>query len=278
MGSQPHPIEHYFISIGNKRVRIAETTPSTAGAVPLLVFNGIGAPAETLELLMRRMTRTRVITFDLPGIGASQASAVIRRLPSYAQFAANVIDELGVESANVMGISWGGGLAQQFAYQFPNRCERLVLAATSTGQLMVPPSPRVVFRMATPLRYLSAGYFRRIAGQIYGGDFRSDAVLAERFSRRMAPPSLWSYANQLYAAAGWTSMFWASRICQPTLIMAGNDDPIIPLINARILHRLIPDSELEIFDCGHLFLLTRLERAVATVERFLSPDTREERP
>jgi pimeloyl-ACP methyl ester carboxylesterase len=51
--------------------------------------------------------------------------------------------------------------------------------------------------------------------------------------------------------------------------MAGDDDPIVPLVNARLLARLIPNAELEIFDCGHLFLLTRLERSVTTLERFL---------
>jgi len=269
MRAAPHPIEHWFEHIGHKRVRIAATNPDGAHPRPLLVFNGIGAAAETLELFMRRMTGFRVVTFDVPGVGASESSAVLRRLPGYAKFAAKLMDKLGIERAFVMGVSWGGGLAQQFAYQFPDRCERLVLAATSTGHLMVPPSPRVMLRMATPFRYLSAGYFRRIAGRIYGGDFRSNEVLAERFSRRMVPPSLWSYVNQLYAATGWTSLFWAHRISCPTLIMAGDDDPIIPIVNARILHRLIPNAELEVFDCGHLFLLTRLERSVATISKFL---------
>lgn len=265
----PHPIEHWFIDIENKRVRIAATNPGGAHPVPLLVFNGIGATAETLELFMRRMTGFRVITFDVPGVGASESSVMLRRLPGFAKFAAEVLDKLDIERSFVMGISWGGGLAQQFAYQFPGRCRRLVLAATSTGHLMVPPSPRVMLRMATPLRYLSAGYFRRIAGGIYGGDFRSNEVLAERFSRRMMPPSAWSYVTQLFAATGWTSIFWAHRIACPTLIMAGDDDPIIPIVNARILHRLIPNAELEVFDCGHLFLLTRLEKAVATISTFL---------
>ena len=136
---------------------------------------------------------------------------------------------------------------------------------------MVPPRPSVILRMATPLRYLSAGYFKGIAGAIYGGDFRKDSALTERHSRRMAPPSMIGYLNQLWALAGWTSVFWLHRITQPTLVMAGDDDPIIPLVNARLLARLIPNAQLEVFDCGHLFLLTRLERSVTTLERFLLP-------
>ena len=70
---------------------------------------------------------------------------------------------------------------------------------------MVPPRPSVMLRMATPLRYLSAGYFKAIAGDIYGGDFRKDTEFTERYVRRMAPPSLFGYVNQLWALAGWTS-------------------------------------------------------------------------
>jgi poly(3-hydroxyalkanoate) depolymerase len=217
----------------------------------------------------------RTITFDLPGVGASQPSPLFRRLGGFADLAREVLDVLGVDRVHVMGLSWGGGLAQEFTRQYASRVERLVLAATSTGHLMVPARPSVLLKMATPLRYLSAGFFRRIAGDIYGGDFRTDAVLAERYARRMSPPSLVGYLNQLYALAGWTSIHWLHTLEQPTLVMAGDDDPIIPLVNARILANRIPNAELEIFDCGHLFVVTRLARAVARIERFLveSPDT-----
>ena len=269
-GVTPHPIEHSFRSIGGDRLRIAMTRPPDAYGPPLLIFNGIGASTELLEPLMRRLTHVATLTFDLPGVGASQPSTLIRRLPGYAQLARELLDDLGIDRVNIMGISWGGGLAQQFTRQFGARVDRLILAATSTGHLMVPPRPSVLLRMVTPLRYLSAGYFKSIAGAIYGGDFRKDDVLTERHARRMAPPSIYGYLNQLWALAGWTSLHWLHEIEQPTLVMAGDDDPIIPLVNARLLTRLIPNARLEIFDCGHLFLLTRLERSVASIEAFLS--------
>jgi len=70
--------------------------------------------------------------------------------------------------------------------------------------------------------------------------------------------------------AGWTSVHWLHELKQPTLVMAGDDDPIIPLVNARLLTRLLPDARLEIFDCGHLFLLTRLDRSAVSIEAFLT--------
>jgi len=218
---------------------------------------------------MRRMTGFRVIAFDLPGVGASNPTMSIRRLPGFAKLAAEVLDAIGVERVFVMGVSWGGGLAQQFAYDYADRCERLVLAASSTGHIMIPPSLPVMLHMSTPLRYLSAAYFKKIAGTIYGGDFRTNKVLVERYARLMSPPSISGYLNQLYALTGWTSVFWAHRIQQSTLIMAGEDDPIIAMGNARILNSLIPNSRLETFDCGHLFLLTRLKECVASLEHFL---------
>ncbi len=268
---EPHTIAHRYQSFGSDRLRIAMTSPSGASGPPLLIFNGIGASAEILEPFMRGMTRVATVTFDLPGIGASQPSFWVRRLSGYAHLAREVIDELGLERVHVMGLSWGGALAQQFTREFPDRVDRLVLAATSTGHLMVPPRPSVLLKMATPLRYLSAGFFKSIAGDIYGGDFRRDSVLTERYARRMAPPSMLGYLNQLYALTGWTSLHWLGDIKAPTLVMAGDDDPIIPLVNAKILARRIPNARLEVFDCGHLFLLTRLERSVRTLEQFLLP-------
>ena len=123
--------------------------------------------------------------------------------------------------------------------------------------------------MATPLRYYSNDFFKKIAGDIYGGDFRHDKNLTKRHSKSMAPPSLSGYLYQMYAAIGWTSLFWLHRLKQRTLVMAGSDDPIIRPINARILAARIPSSTLETFDCGHLFLLTRLDESVQSITNFL---------
>jgi len=269
--SPRHDVVYSYRRLGGDRLRVARTAPPHANGPPLLVFNGIGASAELLEPLLQTLG-VATVTFDLPGVGASEPSVLLRRLAGYAQLARELLDDLGIDRVHVLGVSWGGGLAQQFARQHGERVDRLILAATSTGHLMVPPRPSVILRMATPLRYLSAGYFKRVAGAIYGGDFRTDDALAERHVRRMAPPTVMGYLNQLYALAGWTSVHWLHTLPQPTLVMAGDDDPIVPLVNARVLARLIPNARLEIFDCGHLFLLTRLARSVETIEAFLGED------
>ncbi len=235
---------------------------------PLLIFNGIGASAGLLHPLFVKLN-VPVVTFDLPGVGGTKASLMPRRMWQFARLARKLLETLAIDRCHVMGISWGGGLAQQFAWQFPEVTDRLILAATSMGAVMVPPSPTVMLRMATPMRYLNAGHFRRIAGDIYGGDFREDRVLREHHARRMTPPSILGYLGQLFAMSGWTSLPWLHRVRAPTLIMAGDDDPIIPLSNTRLLKSRLPNAEISVFDCGHLFVLTRLDRVCTEIDEFL---------
>ena len=261
----------FYRRVLGKRLRIARTFPAGATGPPLLLFNGIGASLGLLESLTGSLRRTRTIVFDLPGIGASDAPRGIPQRPSgLAKLARELLRELDLPEVDVLGVSWGGMLAQQFALQYPSVCRRLVLAATSAGQLMVPASPRVLFHMMTPMRYMSTAYFRRVAPEIYGGDFRADPALIERHSRLMAPPTMLGYLHQLMALQGWTSLFRLHRIAQPTLVLAGEDDPIVPTVNARILAGGIPDAQLHTFDCGHLFLLTRRGEVSQLLTDFLA--------
>jgi len=263
-------LSEQYRTIDGRRLRIVADL-ERAG-IPLLIFNGIGASAELLRPFMLRLN-VPVLTFDLPGVGASPAALVPGRMRHLAALASRVLDTLEIPCCHVMGISWGGGLAQQFVRQYPERTVRLILAATSTGQLMVPPRPSVLLKMATPLRYLSAGYFRRIAGDIYGGDFRGDPDRAREHAKHMTPPTLLGYFGQLYALTGWTSLFWLHSIRAPTLILAGSDDPVVPLENARLLARRLRQARLCTYDCGHLFVLTRVEAVARDIEAFLREAT-----
>jgi len=90
-------------------------------------------------------------------------------------------------------------------------------------------------------------------------------------SRFAHAPSLGGYFAQLYAITGWSSVPWLPRLPQRTLVIAGDDDPIVPLANGRILNRLIPDARLHIVrGGGHLFLLERPADIAALVTDFLT--------
>ena len=147
-----------------------------------------------------------------------------------------------------------------------------MLAATGPGLGGIPGSPRVLWTLATPRRYYQPDYYRRVAGDIYGGVARRDpdALLHGSLARFVHRPTMYGYAAQLYSIAGWTSMPWLHRIRQPTLVLAGDDDPIVPLVNGRLLARLIPDAELQVIPGGgHLFVLEDPGAVAARVSEFL---------
>jgi poly(3-hydroxyalkanoate) depolymerase len=260
--------------IEGHQVRYAERRGDRARA-PLLFLNGLGANIELAQPFIDALDGPTVVIFDVPGVGGSPTPPSPYRPATIARLAAGVLDHLGYAEADVLGVSWGGAIAQQFAIQHGSRCRRLILAATSPGAMMIPAHPLVLLKMATPRRYLDREHASRIAGDVYGGLFRHDPEAAERTLRHVRFSSRRGYYLQLAAAFGWTSLPWLFLLRQPTLVMAGADDPIVPTLNARILQWLIPDARLEILDCGHLFLVTRPAESARIVETFLTePDPR----
>jgi poly(3-hydroxyalkanoate) depolymerase len=240
-------------------------------------LNGLGANIELAQPFIDALANRTVVIFDVPGVGGSPTPLSPYRPWHVASLAAGLLDHLGYCDADVLGVSWGGAIAQQFAFQHSTRCRRLVLAATSPGALMVPASLPVLLKMITPRRYLDRAHAQRIAGDVYGGAFRRDPALVERTLEHVRFASRSGYYLQLAAAAGWSSLPWLPFLRQPTLVMAGSDDPLVPTPNARILQWLIPNARLEIVDCGHLFLVTRAAESARIVEAFLTqPDARGE--
>lgn len=244
---------------------VAATSP------PMLLFNGIGANMELAGLLMAGLDAVETVIFDVPGAGKSPPPALPYRLFSLARLARKLLDVLGYGTVDVMGVSWGGGLAQQFAIQYPQRVRRLVLAATAMGGVtMLPGHPRVLLKMVNPRRYLDKGYMKRVAPELYGGDLRDDPDAIKLFTDHARGGHPRGYRYQLLAMLGWTSLPWLWRIKHPTLILAGNDDPLVPLINARVHAWLLRDARLHILDDGHLFLLTRAKETAQIISGFLA--------
>jgi poly(3-hydroxyalkanoate) depolymerase len=255
--------------VGRQPLRVA-TTYGTSGRPPLLLFNGIGANWELAKPLIRALTETAVISFDVPGIGGSPLPALPYRPSTLARLAAGLVRQLGHQQVDVAGVSWGGGIAQQFAHQHAAVCRRLILAATSPGAIMVPGRLSVLMKLATPRRYVDPGYMRSIAAEIYGGAFRDNPELIATHARAMFGASNLGYLFQLLATSGWTSLPWLATLRQPTLVLMGLDDPLVPAVNGRILARLIPNARLQMIDDGHLFMVTRSAETAMVIEAFLA--------
>jgi poly(3-hydroxyalkanoate) depolymerase len=241
-----------------------------------VLCNGIGARLELLEPFVNALNPEReVVRFDMPGIGGSEPPVIPYHLATLAPLMSDLLDQLGYQQADILGISWGGALAQHFAVLCPERVRRLVLVSTSPGGLMVPGHPRALLRMLWPWRNRDHGWAASIAGELYGGSVRDDPPLARELLR--ATTNLLGtrgYSYQVLATLGWTSLPLLPLVRQPTLILAGDDDPIIPAINARMMHRLIPRSELTIYRGGHLDLITEAGHLAPVVEAFLTAESR----
>jgi poly(3-hydroxyalkanoate) depolymerase len=260
------------VTAAGRTLRVSVRPGTDDSVPPLLLMNGIGASLEVLQPFVDALDPRRgVIRFDVPGVGGSPRPVVPYVLATFSPVVAGVLTKLGYqEPVDVLGLSWGGGLAQHFAVQHRRRVRRLVLAATGTGSLMVPANPRVLAKMLTPRRHRDPAYARSIAGEIYGGTMRTHPERAARALHshtRLGPRR--GYYYQLASSTGWSSLPFLKLIRQPTLVIAGDDDPIIPLVNARIMARLIPNSTLHVYDGGHIALVTEADQLAPVIEEFL---------
>jgi poly(3-hydroxyoctanoate) depolymerase len=252
------------INVYGTTIRVA-VWPGDRAHTPLILFNGIGASLELLVPFADVMGDVEVIAFDVPGVGESSQPPVPYRMWMLAMLAGRLLTQLGYDQVDALGVSWGGALAQQFALQNPTRCRRLILAATSQGVLMVPGKLSVLAKFFTARRHNDSDYRQAIAGEIYGGKARTGATSIDAFRKT----SKRGYLLQQAALAGWTSLPWLPLLRQPTLIMSGDDDPVIPLVNAKVLNSLIRNSRLHVFNDGHLFLISEAAEAGRIVRDFV---------
>jgi poly(3-hydroxyalkanoate) depolymerase len=258
------------IVVDGQQLRVA-VRRGKGSRVPLLLINGIGASIELLQPFVDELDLAAdVIRFDVPGVGGSPLPSLPYRFTGLCRLTAHLLSELGYGEVDVLGVSWGGAVAQHFAAFQRNRCRRLVLVSTATGSLMVPARPAVLARMATPRRYLDPDYLREIAADLYGGSARSQpGRVSALMHADNSVGSRQGYLYQLAAGLGWTSLPFLPLVRQPTLILSGDDDPVIPLANARLMHSLIPRAQLHIYHGGHLGLVTEAAELAPVVDSFL---------
>lgn len=253
------------------RVSVRPGVGSYTDTPPLLLCNGIGVSLEALQPLVDQLHPDRaLVRFDVPGVGGSALPPFPYPIAGLASWVIALMAKLGHRRFDVFGLSWGGGLAQQLAVQGPRRVRRVVLVATGTGALMVPARPRVLKIMSTPRRHRDPAYAAKVAPEIYGGSMRTHPARGAALlhaATRSGPKR--GYYYQLAAMVGWTSLPFLGLLRQPTLVMGGDDDPIIPVANPRMQAALIPHSQLHIYHGGHLGILTEADELAPVIDRFL---------
>jgi pimeloyl-ACP methyl ester carboxylesterase len=240
---------------------------------PLLLVPGLGNNIGMWVPFMEQFPDRRIIRLDAPGTGLSSTPVWPIDVPSLAELLVAVLDECGAQSADVIGFSYGGAVAQQLAFDHPTRVRRLVLAATNCGIGAAPGWLPAVTGLATPLRYYSPSFFDRTAAATFGGVTARDESVRRRMinARRSHPPAADGYALQLLGIFGWSSWQFLPSIPHETLVISGDDDPLVPVANARMLAERIPNATLEIVEgAGHLFLWDDADNLGRRIGRFLN--------
>jgi pimeloyl-ACP methyl ester carboxylesterase len=258
----------------------------TAGSGPvLLLIHGMAGTYETWDAVLEPLAqRHTVIAVDLPGHGASETGAGDYSLGSLAAGLRDLLIKLGHDRATLVGHSLGGGIAMQFAYQFPEITERLVLVSSGGLGPEVNPVLRAAALPGANLFIAATAGPGRVAGAALA---RGLATVGLQPSAEVAEVAR-GYAS--LADAGRRSAFLATlravvgtegqRVRAgdrlylaegvPVLIIWGRRDRIIPVAHAEHAHEAIPDSRLEVFDAaGHMPQLEVPARFVAVLERFL---------
>lgn len=273
-----HSTRSTYVSIGRQRLRVM--VENRGAGRPLLLINGIGATGDLFDPLRKHLTDRETIAFDAPGVGGSPAPVYPPTMRGIARIVAGLIHELGHDSVDVLGLSWGGALAQELARRHPDRVRRLVLVATMPGWIALPGRPAAMSILLSPARYYSPDYLRRVAPTLYGGAIAAHPELLDEHAklREARPPTTVGYIWQLSALRRWTSLPWLHRLRMRTLVMAGDDDPIIPAANARLMASRVVDARLHIVEGGgHLFLFTRAEEMAHVIADFLADGADEAR-
>jgi pimeloyl-ACP methyl ester carboxylesterase len=258
-----------------------------AGSGPAVVLiHGITSSSETWQRVMPYLARRHtVIAPDLAGHGDSAKPRGDYSLGAHASGIRDLLVALGHERASIVGHSLGGGIALQFSYQFPERCERLVLVDSGgLGRDVSPflraaalPGSEVVLPLLAATRLLDAG---RLAGRALGRvglhagtDFeeiaRGHATLSDADSRAAFLHTLRAVVEPGGQRVDASSRLYLARAF-PFLLVWGERDSIIPVAHGRAAHDQLPNSRLEVFEnSGHFPQLDEPERFLDVLIDFL---------
>ena len=244
---------------------------------PLLLLSGIGAPIEACLPLAAALESTTIVTLDLPGLGESDNPKLPLRMPQLADLLAKLLDYYQLDQIDLLGISWGGALAQQFCRSHPRRVRKLILAATSPGVVMFPGRPIDLLEMIQPLAPLSLlkgplRWLRPERKQVVQEPLPAGLTIDGRPYQGWQTDSS-SMLYQLFAISGWSSILWLRKIHQPCLILSGESDPIVPPANARLLAACLRRSESVTLPGDHLFMLQQPTKTARLIQRFIEKTT-----
>ncbi|KAA0110032.1 alpha/beta fold hydrolase [Mycolicibacterium sp. P9-22] len=276
-------IETKFIEIHGMRQAVVDEGD---GDEVLLLIHGMAGSAQTWRAVLPQLAKKyRVIAPDLLGHGQSSKPRTDYSLGAFAVGLRDLLDELGVESATVVGQSLGGGVAMQFLYQHPDYCRRLVLISSgglgpdvglilrllaAPGAEFVMPviAPSPVLRAGNAVKsWLSSAGLRSPRGAEMWSAYSSfgDAETRQAFLRTLR--SVVDYRGQAVSALNRLNL----RQGLPILAIWGEEDNIIPVDHAYAALEARPDCRLEILPgVGHFAQVEAPDRVIDLLDEFIS--------
>jgi pimeloyl-ACP methyl ester carboxylesterase len=268
-------IDERSVTVDGVRLHVREV----GDGPPVLMINGIGAHTAMWGPLEHVLHDFHLIEFDAPGTGRSATPPYPVTVPALAWLASRILDKVSVVKADVLGYSMGGIVAQQLAVSASQRIRRLVLAATSCGWGGVPGHPRALLNVATPLRYWSPAFYRRTIGSMAGGRARRDPEWIDLHGelRRRHPPTVRGYFSQVLTLSAWSGLPLLPQIRLPTLVVTGDDDPLVPPANSLLLASRLPHARAVVAPGeGHLLLMDPESAVLEPIREFFAADSLDE--
>jgi 3-oxoadipate enol-lactonase len=242
---------------------------------PVLFFNGSGATLESSSLLIAALaSQCEVLAHDQRGLGRTSIPEGPYTMAQYAQDGAALLDCVGWDRCAVVGISFGGMVAQEFAATWPERVEKLVLMCTSAGGEAGSSYPLhelgslSVDERNKRITELTDTRFTPEWLATHPRDARMMSMRAEQAAIPKSDEVLRGERLQLRARIGHNVADRLHRITAPTLITAGRFDGIAPIANSQEIAARIPSAELRIYEGGHLFT-AQDPNALSDINQFL---------
>lgn len=260
-----------------------------AGRGPvLLLIHGIGDNSSTWSTVHARLAeRFTVIAPDLLGHGQSEKPRADYSIAAYANRIRDLLSVLDIERATVVGHSLGGGVAMQFAYQFPQLVERLVLVGTGgiTSDVnfllrwaSLPVGGEALALLRLPMVLPAMQFGGKVAGRLLGSTRLGHDLpdMLRVLAGLPEPNALLAFTRTLRAVVDWHGqMITMLNRCYltesvPVQIIWGRRDTVVPVSHARLAHDAMPGSWLEIFDdAGHFPFHDDPDRFMAVLENFI---------
>lgn len=246
----------------------------------VLFFNGSGATLKSTALLIGALAKTcTVLAHDQRGLGETSVPDGPYTMVQFAEDGAALLDHVGWDTCAVVGISFGGMVAQEFAVSYPQRVEKLVLLCTSAGGEAGSSYPLHELGALTPeeraaqITVLTDNRFTPEWLEAHPDDAAMVRMRNEQAAIPKSKETLKGEALQLGARIGHDVTDRLHRVTAPVFVTAGRFDGIAPVANSEEIVKRLPDASMAVYEGGHLFT-AQDRRAIEDIRTFLTTGKR----